>query len=152
VTAPDLEAALVLATEAKARADAATEGPWFSGRQDMTSYDDMGQLKNVYGPHTYPHHTIPHTQVPVEVAQARGENCMADAPFIAAARTDVPMLADVVVQLVERVRELEHWNKQAQARCDREDDVMRSAADTLASELGCRLVTQFDCVAREVKS
>jgi hypothetical protein len=75
----------------------ATPAPWMSGRTDMLFFDEQGQLKNVYGPHTHPHH-VTGKPVRIEVAQARGENCMADAALIAEAISALPRLLDEVEQ------------------------------------------------------
>jgi hypothetical protein len=83
--------------------EAATLGPWRTGREDMQSYDGItGEpFASVYAddPNPKMHLGEPLPYVIARV-QDESENCKADARFIAASRSDVPALC-------QRVRELE---------------------------------------------
>ena len=85
---PDLDATSTLAREAKARADRATPGPWAVV---------AGETNGPFG-------VCAGRQI-ISCAAALIER-HETATFIAAARTDVPAIADAVLALVERVREL----------------------------------------------
>ena len=99
---PDLAAIATLAREAKARADRATPGPWVEGQKKLRNKPPIDSCPD--------HETVIAMTAP-------GQGVFADPPggsyphfdgkFIAAARSDVPALADAVLALVERVRELE---------------------------------------------
>ena len=85
---PDLDAIATLAREAKARADRAAPGPW------EWSFATLYNRVTICNGRT----------ICTDGGRQAGRP---DIAFIAAARTDVPALADAVLALVERVRELE---------------------------------------------
>ena len=93
----------------KARADAATPGPWRAGRSDMTSYGgyDGEPFKNVYGPNKYEHPNIPGEMVPESVARGETDLCHENAAFIAHARQDIPTLIAVIEKLDAALREFQ---------------------------------------------
>jgi hypothetical protein len=87
VTPDDINAALALAADAQARADAATPGPWVAVAhhdQDCFSVVVRGTVRYVAG---------------VMVSEPTAD-------FIAAVRQDVPALADAVRRLADEVRTL----------------------------------------------
>ena len=75
-----------LATEAKARADKATPGPW----KDEYGNDDTSHIRDSNGDYMF---------------EVLGQ--YTDTEFIAHARTDVPTLADAVLALIERNAQLQ---------------------------------------------
>ncbi len=93
----DLDAISALAREAKERADKATPGPWewwtICSYRRLTARD--GKIGGVMHGYTCGD-GVPDIIVSEE-----------DMALTAAARTDVPVLADAVLALVERVRGLE---------------------------------------------
>ncbi len=93
----DLDAIAALAMAAKERADKATPGPW--EWWTSCSYRRLtargGQIGGVMHGHTC------RDGVPDIIVSDK------DMAFTAAARTDVPALADAVLALVERVKKLE---------------------------------------------
>lgn len=94
---PDLVKLHKLATEAKTRADAATPGPWeWDGRREENDPDMPGGVF-VYHPQGS---FLADTAICLSDTY---EDDHLDLDFIAAARTDVPALADAVLTLVERV-------------------------------------------------
>ena len=102
---PDIEAIAALAREAKARADRATPGQWVCGARWQRGpkdkrRDDHPGLTAIAGVGLGQYVLTEHDG---------GVYPANDQRFIAAARTDVPALADAVLALVERVRELEAW-------------------------------------------
>lgn len=90
---PDIEALRVLATEAKARADAATPGPWFVARPNRIP-PSQTLVAQVCGSFDQIAGAQPHAPA------------AADNTFIAAARTDVPALADAVLASVDEINSL----------------------------------------------
>lgn len=97
----DLDAIEKLAREAKERADAATPGPWeWDGRREENDPDMPGGVF-VYHPQGS---FLADTAICLSDTY---EDDHLDLDFIAAARADVPALADRVLALIGRVRELE---------------------------------------------
>lgn len=99
---PDLTDIEKLARAAKERAEKATPGPWeWDGRREESDPDIPGGVF-VYHPQGS---FLATTAVCLSDTY---EDDHLDLDFIAASRTDVPALADAVLQLVQRVRELEN--------------------------------------------
>lgn len=98
----DLDAVLVLATGAKERASLAEPGPWVAKEMDVPPDDPFADyLRTRCDGIDSQSHNVVSTDCGVydpDIDTAR---------FIAAARDDVPALADAVMALVARVRELE---------------------------------------------
>jgi hypothetical protein len=70
----------------------ATAAPWTSGRSDMKSFDDHGEFKNVYGPHSTGRHHVTGEPLPDEVAQGRGDDSIPNADLIAEMREELERL------------------------------------------------------------
>ena len=101
----DLEAAQRLAEQAKARAEASSHGPWRRwGTKDISGFGNevprVAQLGN--GGSVF--------AIAYVVTDAERAEKDATAEFIAAARSDVPALADLVIYLIERVQKAEGWH------------------------------------------
>jgi hypothetical protein len=101
----DLTAIENLARDAKERAEKATPGPWVANGQEnygsrVVSDDAHGVTIGWFGENGA------YTKAGFHVVSS-GE-AGANAVLCAASRTDVPALADAVLQLVQRVRELEN--------------------------------------------
>lgn len=106
MTTDQLTAYLAAAKAAKGRADKATPGPWW--RTDPPwGMSDAVHAGPSDDPHTAKAHVcISATFIPIEVNEDIDE--AADMGFIAAARTDIPTLADAVVALAAEVERLQN--------------------------------------------
>ena len=104
---PDLDAIATLAREAKARADRAAPGPW------EWSFATLYNRVTICNGRT----------ICTDGGRQAGRP---DIAFIAAARTDVPALADAVLALVEMVRVLER--NISEAAIDAADEHVRVVA------------------------
>jgi hypothetical protein len=90
----------------------ATAAPWTSGRSDMKSFDDHGEFKNVYGPHSTGRHHVTGEPLPDEVAQGRGDDSIPNADLIAEMRNDLADLLDAAELAIEMREELERLRVQ----------------------------------------
>ena len=113
--------------EIKARADAATKGPWHWREGEPTS------LVHVTSPRMHPWNILK--------APDWGPT-LADAEFIAAAREDVPWL-------VERVERLERWKAEALGIIDYRGEQQQRAEDERDNALAevARLTAERDALA-----
>jgi hypothetical protein len=131
---PDLAEIEARASKAKERASEATPGPW------TADLDDTGEVLS--------------GQRIIATLHYQGDEGIPNQMFIAAARTDVPALADDCLALVARVRELE-----AQIECRNELRNRAEAAEARVKELeavicrGCAetLVAEKELQARIAK-
>ena len=116
--------------EIKARADAATKGPWHWREGEPTS------LVHVTSPRMHPWNILK--------APDWGPT-LADAEFIAAAREDVPWL-------VERVERLERWKAEALGIIDYRGEQQQRAEDERDNALAevARLTAERDALAAQV--
>lgn len=99
-----LDAMAVMAMAAKTLSDKATPGPWkwWTSCSFRRLTEDRWDAQAGGVMHAF---TCRDGVADIEVSDD-------DMAFIAASRTAVPTLADAVLSLVERVRELEGWNNQ----------------------------------------
>ncbi len=134
----DLDALVRLAVEAKARADKASDGPW--------EYDPVldGTIESARGGAVAS--VAEHTSS-LAVSHSGEMYSGADARFIAAARSDVPALADAVMALTDEVRGLRvdryaYRAMLADSEMDGEIKMeQRDAAVALASDALARLAS-----------
>lgn len=109
----------------------ATPGPWRAGRADMVSFDGTGAaFKNVYvddprgGEHLG-------QQLPYTVARGEGDECLANAAFIARARTAWPDTIRALLTSRDETAQLRAENDRRQRIIESHGAVLVAVADAL---------------------
>lgn len=117
MTPAEIAEALQVAREARERAEKATPAPW---THSNVLPPELIEIADCFGFIRAPRPAGSHHLGPFDVGQWRARAAV-DAPFIAAARTDVPVLAALVERMAEDLARLPSAERLAEMRARAED-------------------------------